>query len=160
VKKPMEAVKKTRSKHNVDITPEGKERRTVNGITFDSEEEACYYEEVVLKDPTVTNYKLHPKYLLQDGFKKYGRNFNPVYLEADFEIERGLEITVVDVKGMPTETALLKRKMFDKRYPDMLLEWVAYSKMDGGWIEYDKLKKLRAARKKAKKQAEKAKLII
>ena len=160
VKERMGAVKKARSKHNVDITPEGKERRTVNGITFDSEEEACYYEEVVLKDPSITSYKTQPKYLLQEGFQKYGRKFNPVYYEADFEIERGLEITVVDVKGMPTETANLKRKLFDKRYPDKLLEWVAYSRLDGGWVQYDELKKLRKERKKAKEKAAKAKLII
>jgi hypothetical protein len=152
--------KKARSKHNVDLTPEGKARRTVNGITFDSEDEADYYEEVILPDKTITNFEIHPKYLLQESFQKYGRKFHPVYYEADFEVERGLEVTVIDVKGLPTETALLKRKLFDKRYPDKRLEWVSYSKKDGGWIQYDELKKLRSERKKAKKKAEKAKLII
>lgn len=144
-------MKAMRSKHNVDLTPEGKARRTVNGILFDSEDEAKYYKSVILQDTTIDECKIRPKYLLQSAFEKYGRKFNKVEYEADFEVTRGLEITVIDVKGMPTETAKLKRKLFDKRYPDKLLEWVAYSKMDGGWIDYDKLQKLRAERRKLKK---------
>jgi hypothetical protein len=153
-------IQKNKSKFNVDMTEKGKEKRTVNGIEFDSDAEAKYFKEVILKDSTITSYKIQPKYLLQDSFQKYGKKFQPIYYVADFEIERGLEITVVDVKGMPTETAILKRKMFDKRYPEMLLEWVAYSKIDGGWVQLDDLKKFRKERKKVKEQAEKAKLII
>jgi hypothetical protein len=150
--------RKKRSKHNVDKTLEGIRKRTVNGILFDSEIEARYYKTVILPEietGEITEVKIHPKYILQDAFEKYGRKYLKVELEADFEIHRGHGVTVVDVKGLPTETARLKRKLFDKKYPHIILFWTAYSKNDGGWIDYDTLAKLRASRKRAKKRAEK-----
>jgi hypothetical protein len=140
---------KMRSKHNVDMTAKGIAKRTVDGIVFDSELEANYYR-YILQDAEITEIRIQPKYLLQESFEKYGKKFAKVELVADFEINRGYEVTVIDVKGNPTETAKLKRKLFDKKYKELLLEWVAYSKMDGGWIDYDTLTKLRKARKKAK----------
>ena len=147
----MKGQKTTRSKHNVDISPEGIAARTVNGITFDSELEADYYE-YLLEDPTVKNIKIQPKYLLQEGFVKNNKKHLPVELVADFEVERLDGITVIDIKGMPTETAILKKKLFDKVYPDKILVWLSYSKKDGGWIEYGQLKKNRKERKKQKEQ--------
>lgn len=140
-----------KNKYQVDMSEKGKSKRTVNGILFDSELEAKYYKEVILTDKTITNYKIQPKYQLQGPFGKYMKKHRPIFYVADFEIERGFKVTVVDVKGMATEAAKLKRKWFDKKYPEMLLEWVSFSKMDGGWIGYDELQKLRRERKKAKK---------
>jgi hypothetical protein len=150
-------VKKNRSKLNVDNTEKGKEKRTVNGIVFASEIEARYYKEIILsgmESGAITAVALHPKYILQEAFEKYGRKFQAVYYEADFQIlYQSNDIEIIDVKGMPTEAALLKRKWFDKRHHDKILRWVAYSKQDGGWIEFDDLKKLRAKRKKSKKKS-------
>jgi len=152
--KVLKKIGENRTKFNVDISKEAKEKRTINGFTFDSDDEADYFEEIILTDETITSYIVHPKYILQESFEKYGRKFYKVEYEADFEITRGFKITAIDVKGSPTETAILKRKLFDKRYPHIVLEWVAYSKMDGGWVDYDKLQKLRAERRKAKKKAQ------
>jgi hypothetical protein len=145
-----------RSKMNVDTSNKGKVRRTVDGIVFDSELEAKYYREVIrvgMKDGTIFSIQTHPKYRLQDGYEKYGRKHQAVYYEADFEIVyASKDVEIVDVKGMPTETALLKRKWFDKKYPD-ILRWICYSKQDGGWIDYDELIKRRKERKKGKVHA-------
>lgn len=142
-----------RSKLNVDI--KNKEKRTVDGIVFDSELEARYYKDIIkiaAEHGFMTDVKVRPKYILQDGFTKYQKVYRPVYYEADFEITyHDGEVKIIDIKGMATEAALLKRKLFDKRYHDKMLEWIAYSKKDGGWIEYDELKKLRAKRKKVDK---------
>lgn len=43
--------------------------------------------------------------------------------------------------------------MFWYVYPDVTYRWVSFSKRDGGWIDYDVLKKKRAARKREKKKA-------
>jgi hypothetical protein len=51
---------------------------------------------------------------------------------------------------MAKPDGILKRKMFDYKYPDLTLQWISYSLKDGGWIQYDELKKLRAKRKKEK----------
>lgn len=142
------------SKYKVDTTDKGKLKRTVNGIEFDSELEAKYYRNEILlgiEQGKIKNVKLHPKYILQEAFEKYGRKFMAVYYEADFEIEYADgDIVIVDVKGMPTEAAALKRKWFDRRYHDKILLWIAYSKQDGGWLNYDDLVKYRAKRKREK----------
>ena len=140
-------------------TPQRKQDKPqIDGYTFDSELEARYYVERIkpLLDngvpfTVIWEAKIHPRYEI---LPKTGRS-KAVYYIADFEIkdENG-RIIVVDVKGMATEAALLKRKMFEHRYPDKDLRWVCYSKMDGGWIEYDELQKARAKRRKEKKLRE------
>ena len=54
---------------------------------------------------------------------------------------------VIDIKGFADSVALLKRKLFWYKYPELDYKWISYSKCDGGWIEYDNLKKARKARK-------------
>ena len=74
---------------------------------------------------------------------------------ADFYIKYadGSEM-VVDTKGFPDATALLKRKMFWYVFPDVNYQWVSYVKKYGGWIEYEELKKKRRGSKKAAAQEE------
>ncbi len=40
--------------------------------------------------------------------------------------------------------------MFDYIYPDKTLLWIAFSGVDGGWVEVEKIDKGRKERKKAK----------
>ena len=54
-------------------------------------------------------------------------------------------------KNCDFSATTFKGKMFEHRYPDIPLLWVCYSKIDGGWIDYDELQKARAKRKKEKK---------
>ncbi len=125
----------------------------IDGITFDSTVEGNYYLQLKKKKEIglVKCFKLQPVYELQSKFRKGDKNYRNITLKADFEITScdGSEF-IVDIKGHPTEAAKLKRKMFDYKYPDRNLVWISYSKIDGGWIEYENLKKARKERKKKK----------
>ncbi|WP_445323074.1 DUF1064 domain-containing protein [Psychrobacillus sp. FSL K6-2836] len=57
-------------------------------------------------------------------------------------------IETIDVKGIETTDFAIKRKLFEKKFPHKTL--LAFSQIDGGWIELDKLKAVRRKRKKAK----------
>lgn len=95
-----------------------------DGYTFDSKKEHEFYLNLrMLKRTKVVNsFKVHPRYLLLEGFEKDGEKFRPVYYEADFEVQyaNGME-EIIDTKGVQTEVFRLKRKMFEKRYPEYRL---------------------------------------
>ena len=48
---------------------------------------------------------------------------------------------MIDVKGMATDTAKLKAKLFRYKYPDVMLTWICKAPKYTGleWIEYDEL---------------------
>lgn len=102
-----------RSKFNVD---KDKERRTHNGITFDSQLEMKYYRDVLLpkvESGEIIKYELQKKYILQDGFERNGKRVLPVTYVADFYIEYSDgHIEVIDTKGCPDSVAKIKRKLF------------------------------------------------
>lgn len=143
-----------RSKLNIDNSERGKQRRTVDGILFASELEARYYREYLkprLANGVIADLKIQPSYRLQDEFTKYGRRFQPVQYTADFEITYpDGDVEIIDVKGMCTRDAALRRKWFDKKYPDKILRWIGYSKRFGGWIDWDELQKMRRKMKKVR----------
>ena len=73
-----------RTKFNVD---KDTEKRTYNGITFDSVMEMKYYRDVVLpqeESGEITHYELQKKYILQDGFEHDGKKILPIIYVADF----------------------------------------------------------------------------
>ena len=128
-----------------------------DGHKFDSQAECDYY--IMLRESekikTVQDIIVHPKYELQPKFKKGGKTHRPVIYEADFEVgvisDSGeVETVVIDIKGLPTESAKIKRKLFNFKYRTTKLLWIAWSKIDGGWIEYDQLIKNRKKRKSDK----------
>ena len=127
-----------------------KDKPVVDGYTFDSELEAKYYLERIkpFVGATIEDFKVHPKYILIPKTKKR----SAITYIADFEIITDGAFAIVDVKGMATEAALIKRKMFEWKYPELNLFWACYSKIDGGWIEYDALQRARAKRRKEKKK--------
>lgn len=132
------------------------EKIVVDGITFDSKDEAKYYEYLKMKRAKglIQNFELQPKYELQPSFKKYERKHLPIYYVADFLIyHNDGSLEVVDVKGMATPIALQKRKEFDYHYPDLKLSWVVrnFKYSESGWIEYEELKKKRRGNKKCQK---------
>jgi hypothetical protein len=123
----------------------------VDGHVFDSKIEARYYEQLkwLQEHNQILFFRLQPRYLLQEAFQKNGKTFRKIEYIADFEVHHlDGSIEVIDVKGMETEAFKIKRKLFEKKYPHKL-SLVTYVKKYGGWIELDKLKKLR---KEAKKQ--------
>lgn len=145
-------IKITRSKFNVD---KDKSKRTHNGIVFDSVLEMEYYRDVLcpaVESGDVVSYELQKPYELQPKFRHDGKSVQPIKYVADFFIiyKDGHE-EVIDTKGCPDSVALLKRKLFWYKFPDVDYKWVCYSKIDGRWCDYEYVKKRRAERKKQKK---------
>ena len=105
------------------------------GIRFDSKAEKDYYLHLLkLKEKGyIKEIILQPKYLIQEKFKKGKKNYREINYIADFEVtfDNGIKI-VVDVKGLATETAKLKRKLFDYKYRNLKLIWV--KKYRGAWV--------------------------
>lgn len=131
-------------------------KRTYDGIVFDSALEMRFYKEVLLsklKSGEVVRYELQKKYELQPKFEHDGKKIQPINYVADFFIvyADGHE-EVIDTKGCPDSVALIKRKMFWFTYPDVDYKWICYSKIDGGWCDYEYVKKQRTIRKKEKKE--------
>lgn len=132
------------------MTKYGSKKTEIDGYTFDSQAEARYYEQLkwLLEHKEIKSFRLQPRYTLLESFKKNGKTFRKIEYIADFEIHHiDGSIEVVDVKGFETPVFSIKRKLFEKAYP-YKLSIVTYSKKHGGWIELDKLKKIR---KKVKK---------
>lgn len=131
----------------------------IDGITFDSKDEGKYYEylkELKAKGK-IFNFELQPSYELQPKFKKDGKGYRAITYTPDFLIYH-LDGTkeLIDVKGMSTQQGEMRRKMFDYKYPELKLTWVASSLKYSptGWIEYGELKKIRAKNRKEKKNEE------
>lgn len=135
----------------VKISKYGSKKIEYDGFVFDSKLEYNYYcyLKQLKSNGVVSNFELQPKYQLQPTFKKNGKTFRSIDYVADFLVyyADGKQ-EVVDVKGMITTDFAIKRKLFEYRYPELALKLVAYSKMDGGWIEHDVLKKARTKRRK------------
>jgi len=134
----------------------GAKKIVIDGITFDSKDEGRYYlylKELKAKDK-ILNFERQPKYELQPSFKKYGKTHRAITYAPDFLIYHldGSE-ELIDVKGTETQQGNMRRKMFDYKYPDLKLTWVARSLKysSAGWIEYDELKKIRRENKKCQK---------
>lgn len=130
---------------------------TYNGLKFDSKAE-CEYYQLLLKEEkrgNIADIVLQPVFVLQDKYKKNNKTVKAITYKADFQYYdlKKQKTVVVDVKGMPTEVANIKRKMFEFIYNEYELLWVVKNKKYGdenGWCEYDKLKKCRADAKKKK----------
>lgn len=126
----------------------------IDGIKFQSKLEARYYEQLkwLKANKQIKNFKLQPKYLLQDKFKKYGKSYRKIEYIADFEVKHLDGSTeVIDVKGVETEAFKIKRKLFEAKYLDKLSVITYNLKWGNGWIELDELSKLRRKAKKVKK---------
>ncbi|WP_313798818.1 DUF1064 domain-containing protein [Cytobacillus sp.] len=122
----------------------------VDGLKFDSKLEAKYYEQLkwLEANKQILFFRIQPCYMLQEAFEKNGKKYRRIDYKADFEIHKlDGTIEVVDVKGVETEAFKIKKKLFEKKYPHKL-SLITYSKIDGGWIELDQLKKNRKARRK------------
>jgi hypothetical protein len=101
----------------------GNKKTVVDDITFDSQAEAKYYQQLkwLKQSGQIRNFKLQPKFLLQEAFKKNGNTFRKIEYKADFEIHRlDGTIEIVDVKGAITKEFAIKRKLFERKYLDSL----------------------------------------
>lgn len=124
----------------------------IDNITFDSKIESKYYLYLKekKKNKEIKDFELQPKFLLQEGFKDFeGINVRPIYYIGDFKIiNNDNSVEVVDIKGMATPEAKLKRKLFMYRYPEIRFFWICYVVKRGGWIDYFDNEKLKRKDKK------------
>ena len=95
-----------------------KERRTTDGITFDSMAEMRRYLELKMleKSGIIEGLELQPKFLLIPKTEKGGR---AVYYRADFKYTKDGKTVYEDVKGVQTEVYKLKKKLLLWQYPDI-----------------------------------------
>ena len=94
----------------------------VDGIRFDSEKEADYYWQLhwLMREGTVKEVELQPKFVLQPGYKRDGKKIRPIIYRADFKVtEADGHIYYVDTKGMRTQVYMIKKKMLLYKYPDI-----------------------------------------
>ncbi|PKE47262.1 DUF1064 domain-containing protein [Macrococcoides caseolyticum] len=121
-----------------------------DGHIFDSIVERDYYI-YLQRNRLIERIELQPRYELIPAFKKQRK----MEYIADFEVTYTDGTTeVIDIKGMATETAKVKAKLFRYLYQDKSLIWICrapkyYQEQHGTeWIEYEELKKVRRQRKK------------
>lgn len=101
----------------------GNEKVIVDGHKFDSKAEATYYAQLkwLKQAKQIKDFKMQPKFVLQDGFNKNGKNFRSIVYKADFEVHRLDEtIEIVDIKGAITKEFAIKRKLFERKFLDTL----------------------------------------
>lgn len=116
----------------------------VEGIKFDSKMEAEYYLDLLQmkKYGLVRRFELQPKFVLQEDPKiTYIADFRVVW---EYQGE-----SVVDVKGVETQSFRMKKKMFMNKYPDLKLE--VLTKKGKRWVSLDQVKKEKAAKRKAER---------
>lgn len=104
-------------------TKYGNKKTVVDGITFDSLAESIYYNQLkwLKHAKQIKSFKLQPRYLLQEGFKKNGKAFRPIYYKADFEvINLDGSTQIIDIKGTITKEFAIKRKLFELKYMDSI----------------------------------------
>jgi hypothetical protein len=99
----------------------------IDGITFSSKRESNYYLELKIRQRAgdIEGFNLQPRYLLQEAFTKNGKRYRAIFYVADFEIyHNDGSIEVVDCKGKATQVYGIKKKLFEKRYPDLTIREV------------------------------------
>lgn len=146
----------SRTKFNVS---KDKTDRTYEGIVFDSVMEMEFYRDVLipnLENGNITKVSHQVPFVLQKEFyNSEGKKISAVKYVADFCVDMtDGRMLVIDVKGHADAVALLKRKMFYHQYPLLFYRWVTYSKIDGGWVDWDIVQKNRAERRRARKRKE------
>lgn len=96
----------------------------IDMYVFDSIAESRRYKELALleKAGKISNLKLQPRFLLQEGFKKNGKTYRKIEYIADFRYIENDKIVVEDVKGKETEVFKLKHKLFEYHYPQYELK--------------------------------------
>jgi hypothetical protein len=123
---------------------------TVDCIQFDSRLEAKYYEKLKkdVADNKILNFDLQPDFEVQPKFTLNGKNYRAIKYIADFIVyHNDGRITVIDIKGLATETAKIKKKLYEYNctYPLKWLVWYQKS-----WMDYTTVQKIKRDRKKLK----------
>lgn len=106
-----------------------------------------------LESGELQNVELQVPYELQPKFTHNGLLVRAITYVADFVLTYADgKVVVIDIKGMPDTAAKIKRKLLWYKFPDIDYRWLTYSKIDGGWCEYEDVQRARRQRKKDKKE--------
>jgi hypothetical protein len=99
----------------------GAKRTEYDGHTFASQAEADRYAHLRLMERAglITGLRLQPRYTLQDG----PRSVRLTYV-ADFAYEERGRHIVEDVKGLRLPVFEVKRRLFVRRFPELVLRVV------------------------------------
>lgn len=100
----------------------GAQKTVVNGVKYDSKKESKRGQELeyMEKIGKISNLQRQVKFVLQDGYiNNKGQKIRPICYFADFQYtdENGQKI-VEDSKGFRTKEYVLKKKMFQFKYPE------------------------------------------
>lgn len=102
-------------------------RVTYDGIHFPSklERDVYIYYKRIAKSEEIEKIERQVPFVILDGFKKNGKTYRPVVYKADFVLHyKDGRKEVIDAKGKRTELFNLKKKLFEKRYPDLTIKIV------------------------------------
>ena len=113
-----ETIKKKKSKF-------GNKKVERDGHKFDSdfESQRYWYLKMLERAGKIKDLELQPKYELQPSFKKDGKTILAIYYKADFSyhsVETN-KMVIEDTKGFKTKEYLIKKKMFEYKYPDLTI---------------------------------------
>lgn len=104
---------------------------TVDGYTFDSQAEYYHYLYLLSEQEAgrITDLEPHPTYTLLPRFKTAaGKWEQAVTYTPDFVYTKAVGISRVtvaeDVKGVRTAVYVVKRKLFQHTYPDIIFQEV------------------------------------
>ena len=125
-------------------------KKVIDCIKFDSAIESKFYEKLKkdVADSKILNFDLQPQFELQPKFELQGRKYRAINYKADFRVYVNNSFSyVVDIKGMATPEAKLKRKMFNYKYKEPV-KWIVW--YQSRWMMYDDALKIKAARKKVR----------
>lgn len=133
-------------------------KTVIDGITFDSKDEAKYYEALKIRKyrGEIENFELQPKFTLVEGFKKDNKTYRAITYTPDFTIyHNDGSVEYVDVKGMTTQQGELRIKLFNHFYRDLKLSIVARNLKYGdeyGFVDFYELQKIRRKNKRVKNE--------
>lgn len=131
-------------------------KTVIDGITFDSKDEAKYYEALKIRKyrGEIENFELQPKFILIGSFKKLDKSYRPITYTPDFTVyHNDGSVEYVDVKGMTTQQGELRIKIFHFCYRDLKLSIVARNLKYGdeyGFIDFYELQKIRRKNRRIK----------
>lgn len=101
-------------------------KTAIGGRVFDSKAESKRYAELQLlvKAGEVTDIECQPRFLLQESFRKNGKTYRKIEYIADFKViyaDGRVEIEDVKSRGTKTEAYKIKKKLFEKKYPELTI---------------------------------------
>lgn len=138
-----------------DFSKYRNKRVEYEGNMFDSQAELDYYQylKYLQSKWDVVKIELQPTYELQPKYEtKNWEKIAAIKYKADFEVlYSNWFVDVVDVKWLPTETALMKRKVFMYKYPEKKLSWIIKFRWE--WVDYFQNEQRKAENRKIKKSS-------